>query len=289
MMATANFGVTRAARFELVDKLFIGSSMFRQGIDIDVVAADDETAYLLAYNGNQPVLELQELRRFFELGGRTNEVIVDMYAYSLAAMPKLSDTRVLLDDFDGRYVNRIWRAVATRCFDWTTYYQMRFQANNELLLTAPISFATINRRYKNGGNLGTRSGSPTERLMKLPMLPDCDVFQTSQANALIELVELCHAYGAQVTFVETPKYCRIFMGSESYVHAMENYLKLLDGCKCRLVMHDETLSRISSTPAAGVLAYSFDYSDAESYSDLIHLSSDGRKMFSATLKALLAQ
>lgn len=51
------------------ENLFIGSSMFRQGLDIDVLEERLEgSSYILSYNGNQPALMAMELQYLLEQG-----------------------------------------------------------------------------------------------------------------------------------------------------------------------------------------------------------------------------
>ena len=286
-MGKANFGVTRAASFKEIDSLFIGSSMFRQGIDIALVTPEGETAYLLAYNGNQPILELEEMRRFYELGGKARRLIVDMYAYSLAATPKLSDSRVLLDDTDGSYLLRLYAGLKKGGADWRIFYQMVFLTNNELLVTSPLTLKVVNRRYANGGNLGKREGATAEKLGRLPLLPSRTKPNADQVESLRELVQLCLDNGTSVYFVETPKYHRIIMESDSYIRAMEQYVNLVAGWPCEVLLHDKTLERMKHNGKVKLKNYSFDNTDASCYSDLIHLSSAGRRTFSLELQACL--
>ena len=44
-----------------IENLYLGSSMFRQGLDIESIENHQGDSYILAYNGNQPVSELIEL------------------------------------------------------------------------------------------------------------------------------------------------------------------------------------------------------------------------------------
>ena len=52
-----------------VDHLFIGSSMFRQGLDIESLEDNlDGSVYILSYNGNQPVFMAKELEYLLKNG-----------------------------------------------------------------------------------------------------------------------------------------------------------------------------------------------------------------------------
>lgn len=68
-LPASTYGMQAAIRKERVDNLFIGSSMFRQGLDIDVLEAElPGSSYILSYNGNQPALMALELQYMLEQG-----------------------------------------------------------------------------------------------------------------------------------------------------------------------------------------------------------------------------
>ena len=57
-------GIPAAIEQKEIDHLFIGSSMFRLGLDIDVLEEKlDGNVYILSYNGNQPTFIAQELEK----------------------------------------------------------------------------------------------------------------------------------------------------------------------------------------------------------------------------------
>ena len=79
---------------EEVDHLFIGSSMFRQGLDIDALEENlDGSVYVLSYNGNQPVFMAKELEYLIDHGVKIKNLYIDFYAYTLTAVPWISDTK----------------------------------------------------------------------------------------------------------------------------------------------------------------------------------------------------
>ena len=62
IFAGSTYGMPAVIEKGEVDHLFIGSSMFRQGLDIDVLEENLEgEVYILSYNGNQPVFMAKEL------------------------------------------------------------------------------------------------------------------------------------------------------------------------------------------------------------------------------------
>ena len=78
-LPASTYGMQAAIRKERVDNLFIGSSMFRQGLDIDVLEVElPGSSYILSYNGNQPALMALELQYMLEQGlPLANEVKAD--------------------------------------------------------------------------------------------------------------------------------------------------------------------------------------------------------------------
>ena len=58
LLQNASYGMPALIKRQNVENLFLGSSMFRQGIDIlELNAAFPDKNYILAYNGNQPATE----------------------------------------------------------------------------------------------------------------------------------------------------------------------------------------------------------------------------------------
>ena len=78
-LPASTYGMQAAIRKGSTDNLFIGSSMFRQGLDIDVLEAElPGSSYILSYNGNQPALMALELQYMLEQGlPLVNEVKAD--------------------------------------------------------------------------------------------------------------------------------------------------------------------------------------------------------------------
>ena len=73
------------------EHLFIGSSMFRQGLDIHVLEEQlGDSVYLLSYNGNQPILMAMELAYLLEQGVEIGHLYVDLYGYTAASAPWIS-------------------------------------------------------------------------------------------------------------------------------------------------------------------------------------------------------
>ena len=63
LLPVSTYGMQAAVKKKSVTHLFIGSSMFRQGLSIDVLEEMLEgEVYILSYNGNQPAFMAMELK-----------------------------------------------------------------------------------------------------------------------------------------------------------------------------------------------------------------------------------
>ena len=88
IFAGNTYGIPAAVKQEKIDHLFIGSSMFRQGLDIDALEEKLEgNVYILSYNGNQPVFMAKELEYMLKQGLQVENLYIDFYAYTLTAVP----------------------------------------------------------------------------------------------------------------------------------------------------------------------------------------------------------
>ena len=80
LLPASTYGMQAAIRKECVDNLFIGSSMFRQGLDINMLEEKlPGSSYILSYNGNQPALMAMELQYMLENGLEIRNLYIDLY------------------------------------------------------------------------------------------------------------------------------------------------------------------------------------------------------------------
>ena len=91
LMRNSNFGITSLEQHG-TDILFIGSSMFRQGIDTADLNLPGKIAYQLTYNGFQPFAEYITMKRVLEQTD-IKLLVIDMYPYTITKEPEISDTR----------------------------------------------------------------------------------------------------------------------------------------------------------------------------------------------------
>ncbi len=288
LMKEANYGLSHLKEKQAIDTVFIGSSMFRQGIDIDSLG--EEEAYLLAYNGHQPYAEFLQLKELLDSGVQIKTLVVDMYAFTLTADITISDTR-LLQDASPEFLLSIFAIMATDGEAGVSdLYELFVSANNELLLTWPISFPLINSRYKDGASVSDSQGGSTPEMLKRlnNNLGQVANLNQTQLAYLEELIALCDAQDIQLFFLETPKYIYLYE-NRGYCDIMREYIIFLQEKNCTLILSDETISHLEGMPDNDCKRYHFESDDASYFYDLIHMSSKGQQLFSSIVAPLLSQ
>lgn len=247
-----------------IENLYLGSSMFRQGLDIDAIENHQSDSYILAYNGNQPVSELIELEYLIGNNVKIKNLYVDMYAYSMTAEPDISDDKLLLEtDIATKY--RLMKSVKDKSLQ--KLWSVCVSANNDMILTAPIVNPILNSQFRSGGALTVTGGLDGDAYGKLVPPVDTDIINEEQKKAVGDIVTLCKENDIEVVFIETPK-SQVVMRDLNYRSIMESYRELLD---------DHGVQYISSED------YKFDYDNSYNFIDAIHLSYQGRVNFSENL------
>ena len=247
-----------------IENLYLGSSMFRQGLDIDAIENHQSDSYILAYNGNQPISELIELEYLISNNVKIKNLYVDMYAYSMTAEPDISDDKLLLEtDIVTKY--RLMKSVEDKSLQ--KLWSVCVSANNDMILTAPIVNPILNSQFRSGGALTVTGGLDGDAYGKLVPPVDTDIINEEQKKAVGDIVTLCKENDIEVVFIETPK-SQVVMRDLNYRSIMESYRELLD---------DHGVQYISSED------YKFDYDNSYNFIDAIHLSYQGRVNFSENL------
>lgn len=275
LLPVSTYGMQAAIKKKAVDHLFIGSSMFRQGLSIDVLEEELEgSVYILSYNGNQPAFMAMELEYMLKEGLEIGTLYVDLYPYTAAATPWISDTKILLDT-DLKFKMDAWKLMTdnndTKFLD---FYELFVTANNEQLLTYPIHNRLVSAQFRNGGNILTPGGQTKEHLDSLGMLGGRDGIQEDQIEGYEKILKLAKDYGIKVCFIETPKYERMYKDAD--------YMELYEACTQKV--------RELTGEASMILAeeLGFDFGDPACFQDLIHLSTEGRTLYTKLLCEKLA-
>ena len=304
LLPVSSYGMQAAIRKKSIDHLFIGSSMFRQGLSIDVLEEELEgNVYILSYNGNQPAFMAMELEYMLEEGLEIGTLYVDLYPYTAAAAPWISDTKILLDTDLGFKLDA-WKLM-NACSDtkFLDFYELFVTANNEQILTYPIHNRLVSAQFRNGGNILTPGGQTKEHLDSLGMLGGRDGLKETQVKGYERILELAKEHGIQVCFIETPKYERMYQDAD--------YMELYEACTDKIRRLAETQgatslkgaderkrtgegsreNREAGTKVKMILAeeLAFDFGDAACFQDLIHLSAEGRTWYTKLLCERLAE
>lgn len=262
----STYGMPALIEMGQVDNLFIGSSMFRQGLDIQEMNKDlgHDSNYILAYNGNQPIWEYMQLCYLINNGVKINSLYVDMYVYSAWEAPELEDEKMFLE-LD--YANKKWvydkLPKDNLIKDW---WQLWVSSNNEMIFFWPIYTHLVNTQFYQGGALNNAQAATFEQLETQTVYSIKGEMNTIQKEYLERIIDICKENSITLTFVETPKYYTIQNDNE-YKNAMQEYRDFLTG---------EDIPMVS-------VKGKFDGMEATFFQDIVHLSSDGRREFTRML------
>lgn len=249
-----------------VDHLFIGSSMFRQGLDIDALEENlDGSVYILSYNGNQPVFMAKELEYLLGQGLKIENLYIDFYAYTLTAVPWISDTKMFLDT-DLAFKLDAWKTMAENNeVGLKDFYEMFVTANNEQIFMYPINNAIVSSQFRNGGSLLYMAGQTKDHLDTLDLGVRDGLFE-SQLAGYDRIAELAKEYDINLLFVETPKYEKLLTDTR-------------EGCYMDLLKEMIAWAEKVNAPFLLAESFDFDHTDGANFQDLIHLSGQGRKAY----------
>lgn len=280
-MASGNFGIESLVDRGKVSHLFIGSSMFRNGMQADDVKSDD--MYLIAYDGNQPYLIYKIVSYLLKKGVKIENLYCDMYAYAAVSKPSIFDERIFLDTDLSFQLDALDEVKTYGKGNFSTYYDAFITSNMELMATWPISYKLINARYDRGASLPSNErGQAAEDLLASKVDASPSDLNERQVYYINEIIRLSRENGINLCFIETPKYRKV---TEEYDYPviMEKYAELLKGTN--IIMDNNTYNKIQTHTE--IIKYPFDDDNASNFSDLLHLSGIGRGLFSKKLHKLL--
>ena len=275
IFAGDTYGIPAALEKEEINHLFIGSSMFRQGLDIDVLEENlDGNVYILSYNGNQPVFMAKELEYMLERGLKVENLYIDFYAYTLTAVPWISDTKLFLDT-DMAFKIDAWKAMEEYSdVSLKDFYEMFVTANNEQILMYPVNNAIVSSQFRNGGSLMVPAGQTEESLDSLD-LGVRDGLYESQVAGYEKIMALAEEYNINLLFIETPKYEKLVSVTRDggYPELLADMVSVAEEAGADYLLAEEV---------------NFDHADGANFQDLIHLSGQGRKIYCEMLCAMIA-
>lgn len=265
-------GMQAAIRQGRIEHLFMGSSLFRQGIDI-YTAEDmlEGNSFVLSYNGNQPVQMLEELKMLLRNDVKIDNLYMDLYVYSSALRPAISDTRLIWDlDFQGKC--NIYQDMVTYSeAGLSEFVDFYITSNNQYMIMYPIFNVVMEKEFYQGGNIRETSGSTREILDNLGTPGDREGIDKTQKAALLEIIDICKEEDIQIYFAEVPKYYTL--------DEADYYVRLRS--ELEAVVAEERIIRASEL--------SFDNRNPAYYQDLFHLSGEGRRTYTKLLLEAVAE
>lgn len=283
LLSNATYGLPALVKIGHIQNLFIGSSMYRQGIDIKILQKElSASNYILTYNGNQPISEYLQLKYLLDHNVEIENLFIDMYVYTAYSSPSISDEKLFLEiDFSEKW--QLWSHIKTNDFvtNINILWRMFITSNNELLLTWPLSSAIINSQFHNGGTLARTASASAEALNKtaIPSLPE-DEMNSTQKFYLTEIIALAQENDINIIFLETPKHIRV-SSDASYLAAMCAYANFLNEEHIPYIVSENTWKNLIKSKY--VYYYKFNTDDASYFMDAIHLSYQGRVQFTQVL------
>lgn len=281
-MRSANYGMRAICEEKEISSLYIGSSMFRQGIN---TAKLDSASFLLAYNGNQPALEYLQIKELVDNGVNIKRIVIDMYPYSAASELNVSDSRIFMDGNIGYTIDVFSLLKETK--GYTYLMNILLQANNDGFVTWPFTHRLINERYYRGANTSSNKGLTNDQLDNMDStLGGLATLNEDQKYGIINIIDFCRNKNIELLFIETPKYIRIH-NNDNYIAMMKEYENLLDSHNVKMLLCNHTVSSLNVSNNSNIACYSFENDNGENFIDLIHMSYKGRNEFSSLLNDLL--
>lgn len=261
----------------------MGSSMFRQGLDISTLKGNTEgDDFILAYNGNQPSSEYYQLKYLLNHDVQIQNLYIDMYVYSAWKNPEISDEKIFMEvDIIEKW--NLWNLV--RQYSESPFemcWRIFVNSNNELLITWPLMSPILNSQFDNGGTLKETASASYEKLSQTSVVSLDEKMNPIQQEYLNKLIKLANENEINIVFIETPKFENVTL-DDSYINAMEEYIAVLDDKQVPYILSSTLAEQVMAAPLA---VYEFDSSNAEYYMDTIHLSSHGRRIFSEKISSI---
>lgn len=279
--------------------LFIGSSMFRQGLDIySLEQGLDVRNYILSYNGNDPALEYLELEYLIDNDVRIAHLYMDMYTGSMLKSPWVSDDLIFLQT-DTEFKLKVWNNIKADA-GFSDFWEMFVSSGNDLLLSWPVYNTVASSVFYRGGNISqtasingefqANTSDDNKSFLTEPIedLVPSDEFNDEQISYIRKIIELCKDNEIELTFIETPKYI-------SYGISREYMARIY---KFALILEEENTQYYLSSASKAVMPVNADLShmkgtvNFDSYNradfiDYIHLSPSGRTTYTKELTSAL--
>lgn len=286
LSAQSGRGVYSVMKKGSLDNLYIGSSMFRQGITL---YNDDSDSFLICYNGLDPVTGSLILEYALRNGLAVRNIYFDMCAHLTTGASSISDRRLIFDSpFELKF--SVWDKVIRNeeaGFFSDTWEFFAGSGNDMFILWPMYNRLTAKRFYKGGDSADTIKRGLTPYEMEQRKQPEFDTgkMHGSQKEAVTRIITLCRKYNVNLIFTETPKY-KDYESNEGYITLMNEYVNLLSGSGVKLIISRGTLQNVRAGDGKNIYAYDFPSDDTLMFQDHIHLSTEGSRKFMAALREI---
>lgn len=289
LSAQTDRSIQRAINFGEIERLYIGSSMFRQGINIyEMEQKKSKSRFLIWYEGLDPVSEFIILEDIISKGLTVKNLYVDMYAYSASVSSWPSGEQILFEASLPLKV-KIWQTAMKndKAELIPDTWEIFMHSGNDIFVFWPLFRYILSRTYYRGGHPGLdrvyNLGTTQEALQKIiPPGNENSRMNAEQKEAVIKIISLCRENNINLSFIETPKYASTH-NSAGYKNLMAEYLEVLNEYNINCIMTGKTLNSIGAGQAENVKSYEFKHEDAGNFIDTIHLSTAGSAAFTHIL------
>ena len=275
LSAQLDKGIYRAVKLGEIENLYIGSSMFGRGININEAEKFSANSFVIVYNGFDPTLELLVLEYLVNHETTIKNLYLDMYAYSAAQESKLAESRMIFDSPLSLKI-AIWQTITrNQANNFALTWELFISSGNDIFLLWPLYKRLVASRYHKGATLGNISGTTREILdsTQVPQTGSGSINQ-SQKEAITKIIKLCRENNINLVFIETPKFFDTIQ-SGVYSSIMREYVDLLRENKVNYLLSQELINRLNLSENG----YKFSHDDPSLFMDHIHLSTLGSVEF----------
>jgi len=257
-----------------IDYLFIGSSLTRQSYDMKLINEQYKLdAYAATYNSLSPAMAYKILKYALEDGKvRVGTVVMEAYPYKLLYSPTAIEDVRLFNSAPVKIKQEIVKDMYEGDHDLLRIYDLVFLADNDYLLSWPLTYKVIEKLSHNGGYL-YKNVPGLARFNRNIELPVAGNVNQVQYQCYRELADLCKRHKVKIIFIEpfVPKYVQ---HGRNYSLSKEAVKHALSGTGS--VLYDNDMMNL-------------DNDDPSLFGDDIHLSTKGRELWSREIMRVIGK
>lgn len=255
-----------------IDYLFMGSSLTKYSYDIMLIEGEYHVnAYAVAYNGMSPLMASKILKYTLDNTDiHLKTVVIEAYPYNLFALPNsIGDVR-LINSSPSKLKLDIIREMYNFDHDLARIYKLIVLADNETILTAPITYNLIEKLSYNGGYLN-KIIPGVSKFKRNNELHDTANVSQLQYTAYVDFIDICKKHNVRIIFIEP------FM--PYYIQNGTNYNIAKKIIKNIITDSGNIFYENSFT--------SLNNNDPSLFADDIHLSTKGRELWSREIMRII--